>query len=77
MFDKPRAQSHVAVIVGISGAERYLGRDRREVPEKKEAKRFRSPDAAERAAKAHIEAFPPVITRSMKYRVIPADGAAS
>lgn len=64
--------SHVAVIVGISGLERYLDRERRETTDKKQAKRFRSPVAAESAAKAHIGAFPPVIQRQMGYQVVEA-----
>lgn len=56
------------VIVGISGAERFL-RERDETPEEKKALRFRSERAAEDAAKAHIDAFPAVIRKSMAFRV--------
>lgn len=65
--------SYVAVISGISGVERYLGRDKCETPEKKKAKRFRSEDSARRAAEEHVQAFPPVITRAMQFRVEPAE----
>lgn len=57
------------MITGVGGGERYLGRDRSEVNEAKHAKKFRSPDAAATAARAHIEAFPPVIQRAMKFKV--------
>lgn len=63
--------SHVAVIVGVSGEERFLA-DHRVVSEKKQAKKFRSEASAETAAKAHIAAFPAVIQRHMTYQVVPA-----
>lgn len=63
--------SYVAVIEGISGVERFLSRDGPETPEKKNARRFRSEATAIAAAKAHVNAFPKVITRAMKYRVEP------
>lgn len=62
--------SHVAVIVGIMGGERYLAKGH-EVTEVKKARKFRSEKAAEQAALAHIRAYPPVIQRAMKYQVKP------
>lgn len=61
--------SHVAIIVGIAGGERYLDRERVETTELKRAKRFRSPVSAEQAARAHVDAFPPCIRRNMAFRV--------
>jgi hypothetical protein len=61
----------VAIIEGISGTERFLSRAGPETPEKKNARRFRSEATAAAAAKAHVNAFPPVITRAMKFRVEP------
>lgn len=63
--------SHVAKITGIAGETRYLA-DRAEVTEVKRARKFRSEQAAETAAKAHIKAFPPVIQRSMAFEIVPA-----
>lgn len=62
--------AHVAVIVGISGLERYLVRQG-EVTERKRARKFRSEQSAARAADEHIKAQPGVIQRAMKYRVEP------
>lgn len=66
--------SHVAIIVGVSGIERYL-RGREESVDQKRAQRFRTERAAERAAISHINAFPPVVQRYMAYRVRPAEAA--
>jgi hypothetical protein len=65
------AMTFVAIIEGISGTERFLSRAGPETPEKKNARRFRSEATAAAAAKAHVNAFPPVITRAMKFRVEP------
>lgn len=59
---------HVAIITGISGAERYLGRAA-ETDEAKQAQRFRTPDAAQEAAQRHILTHPRVIQRHLSYRV--------
>ncbi len=67
--------SHVAIITGISGVERFL-KGRSETPEAKEAQRFRSEETARRAAQAHIEAFPPVVRRQMKFIVKPIERRA-
>lgn len=68
--------SHIAIIEGISGIERFLNPDapKGEVTEVKKAKRFRSEKAAEQAATEHIGNHPRVIQRAMKYRVVPAEG---
>lgn len=63
--------TYIAVIEGISGAQRYLERGR-ETPEEKKARRFRSEESAKAAAEAHINAFPPVVRRQMKFEVRPA-----
>jgi hypothetical protein len=67
--------SFLAIIGGISGLERYLGVDGVETLDLKKAKRFRSEASATAAARAHVNAFPPVITRAMKYKVLPAEAA--
>jgi hypothetical protein len=63
-------RSCVAVIVGISGAERYL-KGSEEVTQRERAQRFRSPASAEAAAKRVVDAQPDVIRRHMAYRVEP------
>jgi hypothetical protein len=63
--------SHVVVIEGISGCTRYLAQGR-EVNEQKHARRFRSPESAAAAARHHIEAFPRIIQRQMRFEVRPA-----
>jgi hypothetical protein len=63
--------SHVAIIVGIAGGERYLAHGK-ETIEAKQARKFRSEKAAEQAARDHIRAHPPFIQRLMKYQVRPA-----
>jgi hypothetical protein len=68
--------SHVAVIVGISGNERFLARENGETAEKKRARRFRSEDSAKRAAESHIVGHAPVIARALSYRVESEDAAA-
>jgi hypothetical protein len=60
--------SHVVVIEGISGLPRYLARGR-EVNEQKLARRFRSEESAATAARDHINAFPRVIARQMRFEV--------
>lgn len=69
--------SHVAVIVGISGRERYLARAgtsrNGEVPDRKHARRFRCAASAETAAQTHIATFKPLVQRLVSYRVEPAD----
>jgi hypothetical protein len=62
--------SFVAVIVSIAGDERFLG-PHHETFEEKKARKFRSEAAAEKAAKAHVEAFPRCISRQMRFRVEP------
>lgn len=62
--------SYVAIIEGIAGGERFL-KGRTETPEEKAAQRFRSERAAEEAARRHIQSFPPVIQRAMRFKVEP------
>lgn len=64
--------SHLAKITGIGGDTRFLA-DREEVTEAKRARKFRSEKAAETAAQAYIESFPPVIQRSMNFEIVPAE----
>lgn len=67
--------SHVAVIVGISGRERFLARDARlhpETTERKRAKGFRSDSAAKRAAEGYLERYQPCVRKHMAFRVEPA-----
>lgn len=61
--------SHVVVIVGISGREAWLDRDGRETMVAKEAKPFRSADAAKRAADDYFNSLKPFISRQMEYRI--------
>jgi hypothetical protein len=61
--------SYIATIVGISGSERYLGKDGA-VTESKQARRFRCEQSATEAAQEHIRVFPPVIQRAMRYAVM-------
>lgn len=63
--------SFVAIITGIAGGERFLDRARAETPDPKKAKPYRSERAATTDAKAHVESYPAVIQRAMKYRVEP------
>lgn len=63
--------THVAVIVGISGNERFLCH-REVVDDRKLAQRFRSEKSARIAADAHLKEWPGVIQRQMKFRVEPA-----
>lgn len=69
--------SHLAIIIGISGCERYLARDgatpNGEVERVNEARRFRAADSAERAAREHIGRFAPCVQRHMGFVVKPAD----
>jgi hypothetical protein len=60
--------THVVIIEGLSGRQRYLARGL-EVDEQKHARRFRSEGSATAAARAHIEAFPRVIQRQMRFEV--------
>jgi hypothetical protein len=63
--------AHVAVIVGISGNERFLCH-REVVDDRQLAQRFRSERAAIEAANAHLKAFPAIISRNMTSRAEPA-----
>lgn len=63
--------AHLAKITGISGCERFLA-NRCEVDDVKKAKRFRSEEAAKRAAEAHIKAYPRVVQRAMKFEIVRA-----
>lgn len=64
------SRSCVAVIVGLSGLERYLG-DEGEVPALKRARRFRSERSADEAARIYLGTQAPCIQRLLKYRVEP------
>jgi hypothetical protein len=72
--------SHVAIIVGVSGNERYLSREYHaahpraaagvtETTERRRAKPFRSENSAQAAADLHLKSFAPHIQRAMAYRV--------
>jgi hypothetical protein len=67
--------SYVAIIVGISGAERFLALrpGEPETPERKRARRFRSEGSARTSAGEHIGSFAPVVARAMSFRVEPVD----
>jgi hypothetical protein len=60
--------SHVVVIEGISGLQRYLAHHR-EVNDQKHAQRFRSEQSAAIAARQHVNAFPRIIARQMRFEV--------
>lgn len=68
--------SHLAVIVGISGSEYYLGPGEGTTTTRAAARRFRSDGSATTAAERHVNAQPPVVRKHMDFRVEPAEVTA-
>ncbi len=64
---------YVAIIEGISGIRRVLGRDGLETTVARSARIFRSREAAAEASRAHIAQFAPVVQRSMRFAAVPEE----
>lgn len=65
------APRFAAVIEGIGGEERYLDRKGGETVVARRIWHFRTETAAATAARAHIDAYPRVVQRAMRFRVVP------